>query len=79
MAPDGKPDGEDAEFEEAVRLTAYFLWEQAGKPPGREEDYWLAAREQHLRQRAYDLWLASGAPDGDADRHWFEAEQKEQG
>lgn len=27
----------------AVREAAYLLWEQDGKPEGRELDYWLAA------------------------------------
>jgi DUF2934 family protein len=28
-----------------VRQTAYLLWEQDGKPEGRELDYWLAAEQ----------------------------------
>jgi hypothetical protein len=72
--PDGASD--DPDFEDAVRLTAYFLWEQAGKPLGQEQIYWQRAREQHLRQRAYDLWLADGGPQGEAERYWFEAERQ---
>lgn len=60
--------------EEAIRRTAYFLWEQDGRPVGRAEDYWLRAREQHLRERAYDSWLREGSPEGRSDAHWRQAE-----
>ena len=36
----------DADFEKAVRETAYFLWEQDGRPLGREQEYWFRALEQ---------------------------------
>jgi hypothetical protein len=55
---------EDDVFEEAVRRTAYFLWEQDGRPDGRHEEYYLRALEQHRRERTYDAWLEDG-PDGD--------------
>lgn len=56
------------ELAEAIRATAFFLWEQDGKPEGRAFDYWVRAKEQHLRQMAYDRWLAEGSPHGrDAD------------
>ncbi|WP_204570071.1 DUF2934 domain-containing protein [Arsenicitalea aurantiaca] len=61
--------------EETIRRTAYFLWEQDGRPSGRAEDYWLKAREQHLRQRAYDVWLSEGSPQGRSDEHWRRAER----
>jgi Protein of unknown function (DUF2934) len=44
----------DPGFEQAVRDTAYFLWESDGRPAGREQDYWFRAVEQCLRQRRYD-------------------------
>jgi hypothetical protein len=47
----------DGEFEQAVRDTAYFLWEHDGRPPGREKEYWFRALEQRLRQRQYDRLL----------------------
>ena len=34
---------EDEAFFEAVRRTAYFLWEQDGRPHGRHVDYYLRA------------------------------------
>jgi hypothetical protein len=44
----------DAEFERAVRETAYFLWEQGGRPQGREQEYWYRALERTLRERHAD-------------------------
>src|SRR5262245_12044052 len=35
---------------EAVRVRAYFLWEEAGRPPGDGVQFWLAA-ERELRNR----------------------------
>ena len=61
--------------EEAVRRTAFFLWEQDGRPPDRELEYWERALEQHIRQRAYDRWLAEGSPEGHAASNWQEAER----
>lgn len=55
-----------AAFDEAVRLTAYFLWEQDGRPEGRAEHYWHRAREKHRSERRYDGWL-SEEPKGDGD------------
>ncbi|HWA20430.1 MAG TPA: DUF2934 domain-containing protein [Devosia sp.] len=51
------------QFEQAVRDTAYFLWEQDGRPMGREQDYWFRALERCLRQRQNDEHLAQ-KPDG---------------
>ena len=55
----------DPDLAQAVRATAYFLWEQDGRPEGRSFDYWLRAKEMHLRQLAYDRWLAEGSPERD--------------
>lgn len=44
----------DAAFEQAVRETAYFLWEQDGRPEGREQEYWYRALERTLRERNAD-------------------------
>ncbi len=52
------------ELAQAIRATAYFLWEQAGRPEGGAVDYWLRAKEIHLRQLAYDRWLNEGSPAG---------------
>jgi hypothetical protein len=38
--------------EEAVRLTAYFLWEQDGRPDGKAQEYWYRAWARHRREAA---------------------------
>jgi hypothetical protein len=48
---------EDDAFHEAVRKTAYFLWEQDGRPHGRHDEYYLRALDQHRRERRFDEWL----------------------
>ena len=55
---------EDEAFLEPVRRTAYFLWEQAGRPEGRHDEYYLTALEQHRREQRFDRWLED-APQGD--------------
>ena len=57
---------------EMIRRTAYFLWEQDGRPEGRSFDYWLRAKDIHQRQMAYDQWLAEGAPQGRAEANWLD-------
>jgi hypothetical protein len=63
----------NSELAQAVRATAYFLWEQDGRPPGRSFDYWLRAKEIHARQIAYDRWLEEGSPAGRDFDIWVEA------
>lgn len=67
-------DGGFEDTNEAIRKTAYFLWEQDGRPPGRAQYYWDLAEEKHQRERAYDLWLQERAPDGKADEFWDKAQ-----
>lgn len=57
-------------FDLMVRDTAYFLWEQEGRPEGRADEFWYRALEDHFRARAYAIWLAEGRPDGRALDHW---------
>ena len=52
------------DWEEQIRLTAYFLWEQDGRPEGRAWEYWLRARERHKRQREFDEMLEEAPNDG---------------
>ena len=54
---------EDGAFHEAVRKTAYFLWEQDGRPHGLHDEYYLRALEKHRRERTYDAWLEDGGPE----------------
>ena len=58
------------DFDSAVRDTAYFLWEQDGRPEGRSDEYWQRALDQHMRARAYSIWLAEGQPEGRAEDNW---------
>jgi len=37
------------DVDENVRHLAYRIWEQEGRPSGREVEHWLAA-ERHLRE-----------------------------
>jgi hypothetical protein len=38
------------ELEEAISLRAYHLWETAGRPDGRDQEFWHRA-EAELRPR----------------------------
>jgi hypothetical protein len=46
--------------EETVRLTAYFLWEQEGRPDSDPQDFWQRALELHRRAKAYGTELEAG-------------------
>lgn len=35
-----------SEFEQRVRERAYWLWEAAGRPHGRGDEFWHAARQE---------------------------------
>jgi hypothetical protein len=41
----GGPISDEQIRKERVRLAAYFLWEYAGRPEGRAEEFWLAAEK----------------------------------
>lgn len=41
----------DLDFEQQVRQAAYHLWENDGRPFGREKEYWFVALEQELAAR----------------------------
>jgi hypothetical protein len=51
------PDGLN---EDDVRLTAYFLWEQEGRPDTNPDDYWERALAIHRRAHANGLELEAG-------------------
>jgi hypothetical protein len=55
----------DRDFDHAVRETAYFLWEQAGRPAGREQEFWFEALQRSLRQRQADRDLQIAPRDGE--------------
>jgi hypothetical protein len=60
-----------AGLDQVVRERAYLLWEQAGRPDGRADDFWHLAQHQRFCERAYALWEREGRPEGKADEHWF--------
>ena len=64
----------DKDFEAAVRDTAYFLWENDGRPLGREKDYWFAALERCLRQREADGLLQQEPRSGTVAKNAQEAD-----
>lgn len=41
-----------ADFTAEVRITAHLLWEQAGRPSGKKDEFWYKALDQHIRSRA---------------------------
>ncbi|QQR38935.1 DUF2934 domain-containing protein [Devosia rhizoryzae] len=44
----------DMDFEQNVRKAAYHLWEDDGRPFGKEKDYWFRAIEMLMAERADD-------------------------
>ncbi|ODT66317.1 MAG: hypothetical protein ABS75_28050 [Pelagibacterium sp. SCN 63-23] len=63
----------NAALADRLRQTAYFLWEQDGKPEGKSTEYWLRAKDMLQRELAYDRWIAEGAPPDQSDLYWTEA------
>ena len=74
LTPYGDPHGVLAEtkagLDQVVREHAYLLWEQAGRPDDRTDEFWHQAQYQRLCERAYALWEREGYPEGRADEHW---------
>lgn len=50
----------DMDFEQSVRKTAYHLWENDGRPFGKEKDYWFLAIEKLMGERSLANGKASG-------------------
>ena len=75
LTPFGDPHGVLAEtkagLDQVVRERAYLLWEQAGRPDDRADDFWHQAQRQRFSERAYALWEREGCPEGKSDEHWF--------
>jgi Protein of unknown function (DUF2934) len=71
----GDPHGVLAETKEGldqvVREHAYALWERAGRPEDRTDEFWHQAQHQRFCERAYALWEREGCPEGKADEHWY--------
>ena len=60
-----------AGLDQVVRERAFSLWEQAGRPHGRADEFWYQAQHQRLCERAYALWEREGRPEGKAEEHWY--------
>lgn len=58
-------------LDQVVRERAFSLWEQAGRPDDRADEFWYEAQRQRWRERAYALWEREGCPEGRADEHWY--------
>lgn len=69
--------------EQRVRTMAYRLWEEAGRPWGREEEFWLAAEQKYEeeRQKLYGAlpepvfpkaWSVDTSTEGTNQAYWFE-------
>jgi len=75
LTPYGDPHGVLAEtkagLDQVVRERAYLLWEQAGRPDDRADEFWHQAQHQRFCERAYALWEREGCPQGRADEHWY--------
>ena len=75
LTPYGDPHGVLAEtkagLDQVVRERAYLLWEQAGRPDDRADDFWHEAQDQRFCERAYALWEREGCPEGKADEYWY--------
>jgi hypothetical protein len=46
MIPRSHPIQPPEPAEADIQHAAYFLWEKAGRPQGRDQEFWFAARER---------------------------------
>lgn len=59
MANRGEDRASRADFLEAIRLRAYYLWENAGRPGGGDIEFWEEARRQIEQERGPSAPVAS--------------------
>lgn len=68
-----------------IRVVAYRLWEEAGRPPGDDLHFWFQACEEleasvgiishsRIARLAHDIWVRRGRRSDDRLRNWLEAE-----
>jgi hypothetical protein len=62
-----------AEIDDLIRVRAYALWRQEGRPDGRNLNHWVQAEaeiwRELIRERAHALWEQEDRSDGhDLDR-----------
>ena len=67
----GRPAGEEPEanLDQVVRDRAHSLWEQAGRPEDRADEFWHEARRQISAEGADAMLEREGGPEGRADEH----------
>jgi len=53
--------------EQSIRDTAYYLWENDGRPEGRDEEYWHRARAAWLGQQQLDAGFEEAITEPDPD------------
>jgi hypothetical protein len=54
------------EYEKRIRELAYQLWEEAGRPDGKSDEFWRRARAQvSAEEGTYDKTLADSFPASD--------------
>lgn len=53
----------DMDFEQNVRKAAYHLWEDDGRPFGREKDYWFKALNKLLTERSQQAGTSDTEPE----------------
>ncbi|HET9146611.1 MAG TPA: DUF2934 domain-containing protein [Acetobacteraceae bacterium] len=58
-----QPEHDAAHREHRIRERAFFLWQEAGSPEGREEEFWHRAEE--LEQGGAMSSSQAGAPQAD--------------
>jgi hypothetical protein len=56
--------GSSAPAPEEIALCAYLIWENEGRPRGREREHWFQAETQLMACRAHDGW--TGTPERQA-------------
>jgi hypothetical protein len=63
-----------SDIEEAIRRRAYELWERAGRPDGRSDEFWHAARlelgaKETIEEKIEELGPPIAEPPGVAVQH----------
>ena len=58
------------DFNQQIRKRAYQLWEEAGRPEGRSEEFWFHAQADVYTQRAAEVRAAGRKEMRDPPRDW---------
>jgi hypothetical protein len=57
------------DFTDKVRILAHELWELAGRPEGRNDEFWFAAEAKVLESAAKTEEATAEAPSSEAEAH----------